>query len=169
MNYGPRFQPTIASNKYTYDERIAKDLQPAGWMLGMTAQQRSFIASRTSANQRKHLVGMPTFSWSQPKTMTPKEQRQQAESAMRERVKAAIDILVFGITELIETPVPPNWDPTVHVASMIKLVDHLSKMVTPALPVPEFNSARKPVRDRQCDNCGEVTKLAVCQYCGAHA
>ena len=167
MRYGPRFRPTIASTKYTYDEYVDKHTKPAGWMLGMTAQQRSFISSRTQANKRKHLVGMPTFSWSEAKKMTTKEVRQQAEAAMRDRVKAAIDILVFGLSELIETPVPPNHIPMVSVQNMINLVNHLSKMVNPALPMPEFNVGRKPIRERQCDNCGEMTKLSVCQYCGA--
>ena len=99
--------------------------------------------------------------------MSTKERREEAEAAMRLRVQAAIDILVFGLIELIETPVPPNWASKVSVQSMINTVGHLSKMVNPALPMPEFNVNRNPIRERQCDNCGEVTKLATCQYCGA--
>lgn len=168
MRYGPRFGPTIASTKYEYDDYVAKHMKPAGWMLGMTAQQRSFISARTQANQRKHLVGMPTFSWSQPKKMTDKEMRKQAEDAMRERVKGAIDILAFGISELLETPVPKNWTSAVSVQTMIGLARHLALSVSPALPLPEFNVGRRPVRERQCDNCGEQTRLAVCQHCGAN-
>ena len=62
MNYGPRFRPTITSNKYVYDEAVAKAMRPAGWMLGMTYQQRAFNAAKCHAKRNKDKVGMPTFS-----------------------------------------------------------------------------------------------------------
>jgi hypothetical protein len=122
---------TIVDTRYTYDPLM----DPSTWR-GYRPRARpgtlKYVSAigKISANRRKNKVGMPQFSFSEPKPQHPNQLRIDAEQRMVERINKCIDLLQWGMTEINEAPTPRGqYQSLVYTKRIVDIIEALHKAI----------------------------------------
>lgn len=162
LRYGPRHGISIAS---TSKRRAGSTpiYTPPALKHATTEKRREWAIKAGVTNRNKK--GVSLSGKTQPAFI---DERADAEARMRERLKRCVELMVFGIEELIAAPpavrkrkpgmgldAPEvDWEQTLNIGYMVDLVN---KIATAAhVPHPVFDYGRKPgmKSHRKCLDCG---------------
>jgi hypothetical protein len=146
LNYGPRFGSSAITNGYGYDAAVHKGMVPAGFL--NADHHRAGIKGATSnaAKQSTAYLGKPI----------EEDEREQAEMRLITRISQCVDVLAFGLSELMTTP--PSRRATrqslLNQSQVIDFINHMCKMIGRELP--EYNIYRRPgiAQVLRCIDCG---------------
>jgi hypothetical protein len=125
MNYGPRFRSSAVGVGAHYDKHLDKSMMVPGAFLNMSAAQIQ-AASRKSraASSAKHArmyLGQPE---------PPADERLAAEERLVERIGRCIDILSFGIAEMMMAgPARAGRRPLVSQHTTLNLIVTMCKVI----------------------------------------
>src|SRR5262245_17103170 len=156
LNYGPRFRSSVVSARL-HPSFVQVRRAPKWAAHSKEAQQRA-VEKNASSSRNKH-ISLPGQTSDAP----PMDEHLQAEVRMRERLKRCVELISFGIEELIAAPPPKRRhadERDTHTLHIHYMIDPVNKVATAAgMPTPEFHAGRKPGMQshRKCINCGAST------------
>lgn len=124
MRYGPRFQPTVASNKVGYDWRIDRDLQKerqrmAAHLAALPQWRRDLIVEKTVASRAKGPAAK--------KRRAEGGARREAEERMVETLRKAAEMIEFQLVEMMQHPRVDRGKALVDQNQIHNLLFHLKK------------------------------------------
>lgn len=169
LRYGPRFRNTIVDKRYSYDERLDRDLQRQNYTWAAIRANRTPLqntlssAKRTTSGRNAKRVTLPF----QPAHI---DEREEAENRMKERCKRACELLTFGLTEIMQAPKSEKFrgSPTAEYENLQYYYNLVASLARAAnIDPPEFDFTRKPGQKphpRFCINCN--APIPEGEYCG---
>jgi hypothetical protein len=149
LNYGKRFRSGSVGSGYRYDARLHRGLVPKRF-LNVDLITRSWAGIKGSAaNAAKNshcYLGKPV----------PDDPRLEAEQRLIERIDQCIDVMIFGLEELMMAPPSPQLSrvPQISQQLVIDWVDHMCRMI--GRNDHNWGIYRRPglVQIRRCMECG---------------
>lgn len=172
LRYGPRFKPSIAGGPVkTYDDfrarkedgkRLAimhrwRETHPVE---ALCVQGNGQATSMRTRAKKAGTIGTDAFRQpSMPFQPAFIDEHRAAEERMVERVRRCVDLLTFGLNELIEAPpsLRRKKDNGENIQSFIDVIVKLAHFAGDE--PPQFNFQRKPGQKahvRHCVDCNDV-------------
>lgn len=138
LRYGPRFKPTIADARYSYDEAAdrmhRKDTARLTAILSNRPLYKKQLSGEKSsaANKKRRLAKEPAI-----------KAREQAEAVVEQAIRQAVTALEFHLTALMECPTPQTqYHVRINQLQLINAVVRLKTKCGVAFDSREFS---KPV------------------------